>query len=104
MAKEKSRRRRTGSAGRFGARYGRVARKRVADIERLMRQDHACPECGDDAVSRAGTGIWECSACDHRFAGGAFVPETPAGMEAGRSIQTALEEDAPTADEIDEEA
>lgn len=84
----------TGSAGRFGPRYGRISRKRVADIERLMRQDHTCPECGEAAVERDGTGIWECASCGHRFAGGAFVPETPAGMEASRSIEAALEEDA----------
>lgn len=81
-----------GSAGRFGARYGRIARKRVADIEGIMRQDHRCPECEAEAVSRDGTGIWECGQCGHRFAGGSYVPETPAGMEAKRSVETALEE------------
>lgn len=91
MAKKSSRR--VGSAGRFGARYGRVSRKRVADIERMMHRDHPCPECGDEAVTREGTGIWSCESCGHKFAGGAFVPETPAGMEASRSIETALEEE-----------
>ncbi len=83
---------RTGSAGRFGARYGSLARKRVADIERMMRQDHACPDCDADAVERTDTGIWECANCGHRFTGGAFLPETPAGMEADRRIETALSE------------
>lgn len=81
-----------GSAGRFGARYGRISRKRVGDIERMMRRDHECPECGEPDVTRQGTGIWQCSSCDHEFAGGAFVPETPAGMEASRSIEEAIEE------------
>ncbi|MFW6448472.1 MAG: 50S ribosomal protein L37ae [Halobacteriota archaeon] len=80
-----------GSAGRFGARYGRVARKRIGDIERVMHRDHTCPECGADRVDRKGTGIWRCGACGHTFAGGAFVPETPAGMEASRSIEAATE-------------
>lgn len=93
MAKE--RKGKIGSAGRFGARYGRVARKRVADIERMMREDHACPECGEPDVSRDGTGIWSCSNCGHEFAGGAFVPQTPAGMEADRSIEEAVEETEP---------
>lgn len=83
---------RVGSAGRFGARYGRISRKRVADIERLMRQDHACPSCDDQEVFRDGTGIWECNRCGYRFAGGTFLPETPAGMEADRAVTTALEE------------
>lgn len=84
--------RRVGSAGRFGARYGRISRKRVADIERLMRQDHSCPSCDDRSVSRDGTGIWECNSCGYRFAGGSFLPQTPAGMEASRAVETALEE------------
>lgn len=90
MAKQPARR--VGSAGRFGARYGRISRKRVADIERLMRQDHACPSCEAQAVSRDGTGVWECGRCGYRFAGGTFLPRTPAGMEARRSVETALEE------------
>jgi large subunit ribosomal protein L37Ae len=84
---------RTGSAGRFGARYGRVARKRVADIEEEMRADHECPDCGSERVSRKGTGIWECSRCDYRYAGGAYRPETPGGKQVRRSIRAALSED-----------
>ncbi len=84
---------RVGSAGRFGARYGRVARKRVADIEAEMNADHACPDCGAERVSRAGTGIWECGRCGYRFAGGAYKPETAPGQAVERSIRAALGED-----------
>jgi len=84
---------RTGSAGRFGARYGRVARRRVADIEETMREDHECPECGADRVERQGTGVWECGYCGYTFTGGAYRPETPAGRTVGRSIRAALAED-----------
>lgn len=82
----------TGSAGRFGARYGRVARRRVAEIEADTNADHDCPECGADAVDRAGTGIWTCGACGHKFAGGAYRPNTPGGRSVRRSIRTALSE------------
>ncbi len=81
-----------GSAGRFGARYGRVARRRVADIEAEMNADHECPDCGAERVSRVGTGIWECDRCGYRFAGGAYKPETPAGQTVERSIRAALGE------------
>ena len=91
MAEQRARR--TGSAGRFGARYGRVIRKRVADIEREMEADHQCPECGTNAVDRKGTGIWECGGCGHRFAGGTYRPETPAGRTVNRSIRAALSDD-----------
>ena len=84
---------RTGSAGRFGARYGRVARKRISEIESDMNADHTCPECGGDTIDRAGTGIWACRRCDHKFAGGTYRPETPGGKSVERSIRAALAED-----------
>mgnify|MGYP006309687001 CR=1 FL=1 len=89
---ESDRRRRTGSAGRFGARYGRLARRRVAEIEADMHADHVCPECGSAAVDRQGSGIWECDACGYTFTGGAYRPETPGGRAVVRSIRTALSE------------
>jgi large subunit ribosomal protein L37Ae len=91
MAENKARQ--TGSAGRFGARYGRVARKRVAEIEEDMNDDHTCPDCGEDRVGRKGTGIWQCEACDYKFAGGTYRPETPGGRTVRRSIRAALSGD-----------
>jgi large subunit ribosomal protein L37Ae len=85
-----------GSAGRFGARYGRVARRRVAEIEDEMNDDHTCPECEEARVGRTDTGIWECENCGHAFAGGTYRPETPGGRTVERSIRAAL------ADEGDE--
>ncbi|XGI83692.1 50S ribosomal protein L37ae [Halorutilales archaeon Cl-col2-1] len=82
----------TRSAGRFGARYGRVARKRVADIEDEMNKDHDCPDCGAEKVSRTDTGIWECGKCGYRFTGGSYQVETPAGRRAELSIEEAVEE------------
>lgn len=86
------RKRGSGSAGRFGPRYGRVARRRVSEIEAGMRAEHACPECGATRVSRTGTGIWECARCDHKFTGGSYRPETPGGRTVRRSIRAALSE------------
>jgi len=74
-----------GSAGRFGARYGRVARRRVSEIEDDM-------ENGDD-VTRVGTGIWKNEETGEVFTGGAYRPETPAGRTVKRSIRAALAED-----------
>jgi len=85
--------RQTGSAGRFGARYGRVSRRRVAQIEAQMHDDHTCPECGADRVDRQGTGIWECSRCGYRFTGGTYRPETPGGRGVKRSIRAAVAEE-----------
>ena len=86
MSKQENR---TGSAGRFGARYGRVARRRVAEIEREMRNSQVD---GDD-VKRVGTGIWVNEETGETFTGGAYTPQTPAGKTVTRSIRAALEED-----------
>jgi len=80
---------RTGSAGRFGARYGRVARRRVAEIEQEMRD---ATVDGDD-VTRVGTGIWVNEETGEKFAGGTYKPQTPAGKTVKRSIRAALSED-----------
>ena len=83
---------RTGSAGRFGARYGRVTRRRVADIEREMENAQVD---GDD-VTRLSTGVWVNEETGEKFTGGAYKPETPAGRTATRSIRAALGEDDET--------
>lgn len=57
-----------------------------------MRDKHVCPDCGEERVSRVGTGIWECSRCDYTFTGGTYRPETPAGRTVRRSIRAALAE------------
>lgn len=84
MAEQKARK--TGSAGRFGARYGRVARKRVKEIEADM--ENATVD-GDD-VKRVGTGIWVNEETGETFTGGAYKPQTPGGRNVRRSIRAAL--------------
>ena len=79
-----------GSAGRFGARYGRVARRRVGEIEDEMRNSKVD---GDD-VTRLGTGIWKNEETGEVFTGGTYRPETPAGKGVRRSIRAALAEDS----------
>ena len=79
----------TGSAGRFGARYGRVARRRVAEIE----EDTEHAQVDGDDVTRVGTGIWVNEETGERFTGGAYRPQTPAGKTVTRSIRAALGED-----------
>ncbi|WP_255170146.1 50S ribosomal protein L37ae [Natrononativus amylolyticus] len=83
------RKRTVGSAGRFGARYGRVARRRVSEIEDDMRNSQVD---GDD-VKRVGTGIWKNEETGEIFTGGAYRPETPAGRTVRRSIRAALGDD-----------
>ncbi len=78
-----------GSAGRFGARYGRVSRRRVSEIE----ADTQAATVDGDSVTRLGTGIWVNDETGEKFTGGAYRPETPAGKTVRRSIRAALGED-----------
>ncbi len=112
-----------GRAGRFGPRYGTSVRRRVTEIERKQFKPHACPECLTGRLKRVSTSIWECRKCDHKFAGGAYMPRTTAFGKAKASAEAlaaveeeyeeALEEEAAepeptpvpaTADEAEEES
>ncbi|MDI6719989.1 MAG: 50S ribosomal protein L37ae [Methanomicrobiales archaeon] len=92
MAKkaQKAKGRISGSAGRFGPRYGRFIRKRVAEVESVQKAVHRCPNCDQTAVRRAGTGIWLCRKCGYKFAGGAYVPQTPTLRIALRTIERSM--------------
>lgn len=80
-----------GSAGRFGTRYGRVARRDVAQVEKTSRAKHVCPSCENEKVKRVSSGIWQCRKCSHKFAGGAYAPETSAGQTAKKALRQARE-------------
>ena len=87
---EQTKARKVGSAGRFGARYGRVARKRVSDIESEMKN----ATVDGDSVKRTGTGVWVNKETGETFTGGAYRPETPGGRSVRRSIRAALDEES----------
>jgi len=59
-----------GSAGRFGAGYGKVKEKLVA-VEKLQRIKQKCPFCRGHA-KRIASGIWVCSKCKKKFASNVF--------------------------------
>ena len=92
MAVTRAKGKKTRSAGRFGVRYGRKNRKLVADIEEKMRAGHECSKCGAKKLKRTATGIWNCTKCGHTFAGGSYVPHTPAHVTVMRAIQSNKQE------------
>ncbi len=57
-----------GAAGRFGARYGKRVRAKLADVEVKQRVRQKCPLCKKFGVKRTSKGIWECPKCLKRFA------------------------------------
>lgn len=72
-----------GSSGRLGARYGWKLRGQVRDVEKKAKAEYECHECGKRSLKREGTGIWKCSKCGSVFSGGAFVPKTATSVRGG---------------------
>ena len=56
------------SAGRFGARYGRSVRTKIAEIESVQRKKQKCIFCNGRA-RRISKAIWVCDKCNKKFAG-----------------------------------
>lgn len=82
MAKKKK----VGSTGRFGARYGVKIRRSIKEVEDSVRQQYECPRCHHEKVKRLSSGIWNCDKCGLKFAGGAYRPNL------GREIRMEEEE------------
>ena len=72
MAKKKKK---IGSAGRYGARYGKKIRSLVSEIEKLQKRRHVCPSCKMPYVKRVSAGVWMCKKCGLKFAGSAYIPK-----------------------------
>ena len=63
-------RKKIGSAGRFGAGYGKPKQRLVA-VEAKQRKKQECPFCKGTA-KRKSQGIWDCKKCGKTFAGHTF--------------------------------
>lgn len=57
---------------RFGARYGRKIRYKIAKIEEELKKKHKCPYCSNLRAKRAAAGIWKCEKCGAKFTGKAY--------------------------------
>jgi large subunit ribosomal protein L37Ae len=65
----------TKSAGRFGARYGKKVRVKTVKVESKQRLKQKCPFCSKLGVKRLSKGIWKCSKCDKKFASDTYYLE-----------------------------
>ncbi|MEK6913594.1 MAG: 50S ribosomal protein L37ae [Nanoarchaeota archaeon] len=70
-----SKSKKTKAAGRFGARYGRSVRTKLASVEQKQRIKQKCPYCGKSGVKRLSKGIWKCSKCEKKFASDVYYLE-----------------------------
>ena len=62
----------TKSAGRFGARYGRSIKSKLVKVEEKQRKKQKCPYCQKLGVKRLSSGIWKCPKCNKKFASDAY--------------------------------
>ncbi len=60
------------SAGRFGARYGKSVRDKLVNVESKQRVKQTCPFCEKKGAKRLSKGIWNCSKCGKKFASDTF--------------------------------
>jgi large subunit ribosomal protein L37Ae len=65
----------SGSAARFGARYGKKTRANVVKVERKQRKKQKCLFCERLGAKRLSKGIWKCSKCGKKFASGTYYLE-----------------------------
>lgn len=67
----------TKSAGRFGAKYGKRVRDRLIAIESKQRIKQKCPFCKSPTAKRLSKGIWQCTKkkCGKKFASDAYYLE-----------------------------
>jgi large subunit ribosomal protein L37Ae len=74
-----------GSIKRFGTRYGRTNKHKLAAIENEQKRAHACPVCHYDKVTRLSNGIWTCTKCKAKFTSRAYaitkLPKLQTGEE-----------------------
>lgn len=61
-----------GSVKRFGARYGRKVRARLAQVEIERMKKSKCPYCAYAKVKRIAAGIYVCNKCKSKFTGQAY--------------------------------
>ena len=60
------------SAGRFGARYGKRPKAKLVKIEEKQRVKQKCLFCEKLGVKRLSKGIWQCNKCNKKFASGTY--------------------------------
>lgn len=77
----KSRKRKVGTAGRFGPRYGKRIRDSVSQVEKISKAKYECPSCKKMGLKREAFGVWTCRKCGKKFTGGAFRPPATRGAQ-----------------------
>jgi large subunit ribosomal protein L37Ae len=82
-----------GPAKRFGPRYGRTVKFKLAKIEKEQRKPQICPYCDMPKAKRVSAGIYTCSKCKSKFTSRAyFVKKKPPVVIAAEKEEPKEEE------------
>ena len=89
-----------GSVKRFGPRYGRTVKHKLAKLEAEQKKPQVCPYCRRPKAKRLSPGIYKCQKCNSKFTGRAyFLP--PLVKAQAKAKEVVLEEPE---EKIEEEA
>ena len=61
------------SSKKYGSRYGLKPRKKTDAVFKARMAASQCPYCLKHSVKRMAAGIWYCTSCSAKFAGGAYT-------------------------------
>lgn len=64
-----------GPVKRFGVRYGRTVKFKLAQVEKKQKKLQYCPYCNKEKAKKIAMGIFECRKCNAKFTGKAFFNE-----------------------------
>ena len=81
-----------GSIKRFGPRYGRNAKQKLAKIEAIQKGKHQCPYCHSLKAKKQSIGIWNCGKCGAKFTGKAYSVRKVVTEEVEETQEEAEEE------------
>ena len=87
----------TGSAKRYGTRYGATLKRKVGAIEAVQRSRQKCPYCNKHAARWLAVGIYKCNKCDAKFTNAAY------GIKQKIEFAEAAIDDTQTEEDDDEE-
>ncbi|MCL4339515.1 MAG: transposase [Nitrososphaerota archaeon] len=57
----------------LGNKYGATLRNKYTTVYIELKQKRVCPNCGSSKFKRLNNGIWGCSRCGFKEAGGAYA-------------------------------
>jgi len=83
-----------GPAKRFGPRYGRTVKFKLAKVEKQQRKPQICPYCDRPKAKRISAGIYECSKCKAKFTGRAYFLKKKAPVAIVSEEATEKKEEA----------